>query len=340
MILFALVFLVSALLTAGVRHYLLRRGIMDRPNARSSHATPVPRGGGIGIVLAFLCAVVWLVHEQAVPAGLASALVGGGIAIGLVGFLDDRFRMAAWPRLIVHLLAAAWAVRCFTAMSPGVFTGGPRGWFSGGVALLGLVWLTNLFNFMDGIDGLAGMEAATVSGLAALLLSRGGMPGDTRVCWMLAAASLGFLVWNWPPAKVFLGDVGSGFLGFSLGVPALFSSRGGGARLWTWLILLGAFLVDSTVTLLRRMLARERWYEAHRSHAYQHAARALGSHVKVTLAFAAINAGYLFPLAWCAERYPAFAPACAAAAAVPLLVLALRFHAGRKERSTENAAQD
>jgi Fuc2NAc and GlcNAc transferase len=334
MILFVLVFLATALVTDLVRRYLLRRGIMDRPNARSSHAVPVPRGGGLGIVLVFLCAVVWLFLKHDVPAGLAWALVGGGIAVSIVGFLDDRFKLPAWPRLVVHFLASAWAVWCLASMRPELIAGvGSWIWFGRCAALLGLVWLTNLFNFMDGIDGLAGMEAATVSALAGFLIYRGGLSGDAQVCWLLAAASLGFLIWNWPPAKVFLGDAGSGFLGFSLGVLALFSSRDAAIRLWPWLILLAAFLVDSTVTLLRRMLARERWYEAHRSHAYQHAALAWGSHAKVTLAAAAINIGYLFPLAWCAGRYPACAPAFAAIAAAPLLVLALRLHAGRTERS-------
>lgn len=334
MILCILVFLLTALATGAVRRYLLRRGILDRPNARSSHAIPVPRGGGLGILLVFLCAIVWLLQEQVVSNELARALIGGGFAIGIIGFVDDRFELAAWPRLVVHLLAAAWAVWCIGSSGSGFFgVAGPWIWIARAAALMGLVWLTNLFNFMDGIDGLAGMESASVSGLAAVLLYRGGLPGDARVSWLLTAASLGFLVWNWPPAKVFLGDAGSGFLGFSLGVLALFSSRNCAARLWPWLILLAAFIVDSTVTLLRRMISRQRWFEAHRSHAYQHAAHALDSHAKVTLAVAAMNVGYLFPLAWCAGRYPAYAPAFAAVAVVPLLALVLWFHAGRAERS-------
>ena len=204
---------------------------------------------------------------------------------------------------------------------------------------MGLVWLTNLFNFMDGIDGLAGMEAVCVSGLGALLL-RNALPGYAQVSWMLAAASLGFLVWNWPPAKIFLGDAGSGFLGFSLGVLAMFSSRAGTAFLWPWLILLAVFVVDSTVTLLRRVLSQARWYEAHRSHAYQHAARLWGSHAKVTLAAAAIDIAWLFPLAWCACRYPEAAPAFAAVAIAPLVYLAFRFHGGIEEPSPQVVPQD
>lgn len=341
MLLFVLVFLASALVTAGARLCLASRGVMDLPNVRSSHAAPVPRGGGLSIVLVFLSAVAWLLHRQVVPAALVWALIGGGIAVGIVGFLDDRFRLAPWPRLIVHSLAAAWALWCFHTMRPSPFDhcGVFWSWAGRGAVLMGLVWLTNLFNFMDGIDGLAGMEAVCVSGLGALLL-RNALPGYAQVSWMLAAASLGFLVWNWPPAKIFLGDAGSGFLGFSLGVLAMFSSRAGTAFLWPWLILLAVFVVDSTVTLLRRVLSQARWYEAHRSHAYQHAARLWGSHAKVTLAAAAIDIAWLFPLAWCACRYPEAAPAFAAVAIAPLVYLAFRFHGGIEEPSPQVVPQD
>lgn len=339
--LFLLLFLISALVTGGVRRYLVRHGVMDLPNARSSHAVPVPRGGGLGIVLVFLSAVVWFFQKQVVPARLAWALAGGGIAIGIVGFLDDHFRLPAWPRLIVHSLAAVWALWCLNAMRPSPFcnSGAHWGWVSRGIMLVALIWLTNLFNFMDGIDGLAGMEAVCVSGLGAFLLMRNGLPDIAQVCWMLAAASLGFLVWNWPPARIFMGDTGSGFLGFSLGVLALFSSKAGSSFLWPWLILLAAFIVDSTVTLLRRVFSRARWYEAHRNHAYQHAARAWGNHAKVTLAAAAINMGWLFPLAWGACRYPAAAPAFAGVAIVPLLYITFRFDAGLEGNPSDVALE-
>ncbi len=342
MYLFVVLFLASAVVTAGARVYLVRRGVMDRPNLRSSHAMPVPRGGGLSIVLVFLSAVAWLVAKHAAPADLGLALVGGGIAIGVVGFLDDRFRLAPWPRLVVHILAAGWAVWCLNAAHPVQLRdrGDFLAWIGLGGVLVGLVWLTNLFNFMDGIDGLAGMEAACVSGLGAILLLRNGSPDYAQVAGALAAASLGFLVWNWPPAKIFMGDVGSGFLGFTLGVLAIFSSKAHPELIWPWLILPAAFLVDATVTLLRRMFSRARWYEAHRSHAYQHAARAWGNHASVTLAIAGINIGWLFPLAWAAYRYPQAAPALAAVAFAPLVYLAFRFDGGREKRPSDVGVQD
>jgi Fuc2NAc and GlcNAc transferase len=336
--LFVLVFVSSILITAVVRAFLVRHGVMDLPNARSSHAVPVPRGGGVGIVTAFLLAVVWLLLRQAIPAKLAWALLGGGLAIAIVGLVDDRFKLAPWPRLVVHSLAAAWAVWSLDPMGPFQFGGNNffSAWVSRGAAFVGLIWLTNLFNFMDGIDGLAGTEAVCVSGFGAVLLFQNGFPSYAQLSLMLAAASMGFLVWNWPPAKIFMGDVGSGFLGFTLGVLALFSSKTGPKLIWPWLILLAAFLVDATVTLLRRMFSRVRWYEAHRSHAYQHAAQSFDSHAKVTLAVAVINAGWLFPLAWAALRYPGAAPALAAVAVIPLLYIVIRFEGGH-DRDPSNA---
>ncbi len=340
--LFVLLFVASALITAGVRMVLVRHGMMDFPNSRSSHAVPVPRGGGVAIVVVFLSAVVWILLKHGIPGQLAWSLVGGGLAISIVGFLDDRFKLPPWPRLAVHSLAAAWALWCLGSMQPSQFGSSTviGSWASRAAEFAGLVWLTNLFNFMDGIDGLAGMEAVCVSVFGGILLFHGGLASYSQLSWLLAAASLGFLLWNWPPAKIFMGDAGSGFLGFTLGTLALFSSSSNSGLIWPWLILLAAFIVDATVTLLRRMFSRARWYEAHRSHAYQHAAQAWASHTKVTLAVAVINIGWLFPLAWAASRFPQAAPAFAVVAAVPLVFITLQFEAGREQPSSDVILQD
>lgn len=342
MLLFVLLFLASALITAGIRLVLVRRGLLDFPNSRSSHLIPVPRGGGVGIVVVFLSSVVWIHSRHLIPVRLAWALIGGGLAIAIAGFLDDHFKLSPWPRLAVHTLAAGWALWCLGGTQPLqpdssdlIWT-----WMARAVDVAALVWLTNLFNFMDGIDGLAGTEAVLVSVFGAVLMIQEGLPGYSQLSWTLAAASLGFLVWNWPPAKIFMGDAGSGFLGFTLGTLALFSSRSKPQLLWPWLILLAAFLVDATVTLLRRMISRARWYDAHRSHAYQHAAQTCTSHAKVTLAVAAINVGWLLPLAWAAYRCPQAAPAFAAVAFVPLVLIAIRFEAGREQPPSVAALQD
>jgi Fuc2NAc and GlcNAc transferase len=149
---------------------------------------------------------------------------------------------------------------------------------------------------------------------------------------VLAAATLGFLVWNWPPASIFMGDVGSGFLGFTLAVLGLVASRHSVARIEVWMILSGVFVVDATVTLLRRLVRGDRWFEAHRQHAYQYLASRWKKHLPVTILVCAINLFWLFPWAWIAALYPAYAMWCALAALAPLVIIALLLGAGRESR--------
>jgi Fuc2NAc and GlcNAc transferase len=327
-------FLASTLVTGLVRRYLLWRNVLDIPNERSAHSVPTPRGGGVSIVLVFLLAVLWFEHQGSLAGSpgraLRWALTGGGLAVALAGFLDDRFRLPPWVRLLIHFAAAGWALWQLNGIGPMQFGSivWDWGWLGQLLALVGLVWMINLYNFMDGIDGIAGVEAVCVSGLGALLLAWSGLPGLSSVALALAAASAGFLVWNWPPARIFMGDVGSGFLGFAFGVLAISSAKDRPWLLWPWLILLSVFIVDSIMTLMRRVIAGARWYEAHRSHAYQHAARRYRSHLKVTLAVAAINVVWLFPLGWGASVWPAAGPLFAVMAVAPLVYTALRYHAG------------
>jgi Fuc2NAc and GlcNAc transferase len=192
-----------------------------------------------------------------------------------------------------------------------------------------LVWLLNLYNFMDGIDGIAAAETVSVAGSAAVLLMAA---GEWEIAvWLacLAFSSAGFLFWNWPPARIFMGDVGSGFLGYELGVCALLTASAGWLSIWTWIILLGAFLTDASVTVLRRMLRGDRWYAAHRSHAYQHAARRWGGHRKVTLAVIIVDLAWLLPLAVLSESFPHAAPWLVLVAILPLAGLALALGAGK-----------
>ena len=330
-------FLASASLTALVRRYLLRRKVLDIPNGRSSHSLPTPRGGGLSIVVVFLGIVLRFAHRGAISASLGSALIWGGLAVAGVGFLDDHFPIPARVRLLVHFAAAGWALWKLNGMGP-LHLGWiiwNWGWVGQLVALVGLVWMINLYNFMDGIDGIAGVEAVCASGLGGLLLAWSGLGGLAECALVLAAASAGFLVWNWPPARIFMGDVGSGFLGFVFGVLAIASSKERPWMLWPWLILLSIFIVDSIVTLLRRLLTGARWYQAHCSHAYQHAARRWGSHSKVTLTIAAVNVAWLFPLAYGACVWPAAAPLFAVVALAPLVYTAFRYDAGQDTSATE-----
>jgi Fuc2NAc and GlcNAc transferase len=199
--------------------------------------------------------------------------------------------------------------------------------------------MINLFNFMDGIDAIASVETITVSIAAAIILLGAGNASFTYVLLALAAATTGFLIWNWPPAKIFMGDGGSSYIGFALAAVAIATSHGGGINLWSWLILFAVFVVDATVTLVVRMLRRERWHEAHRTHAYQHAARGLGSHLPVSLSTGAINLFWLLPLAWLASKRPDSAWWLAIVAILPLVFAVIRLRAGYPEEVSERAAE-
>ena len=321
----------AALLTGLARHYLLTQKVLDIPNGRSSHAVPIPRGGGVSIVVVFLLAVLLFAQRGAISNSLSWALIGGGLAVSGVGFLDDHFPVPARLRLLMHFAAGGWALWQLNGVGPLAlgWTTWDWGWVGQLVALVGLVWMINLYNFMDGTDGLAGLEALCAGGLGGLLLAWGGLGGLASCALTLAAASAGFLTWNWPPAKIFMGDVGSGFLGFVFGVLAIASAKERAWLLWPWLILLAVFIVDATVTLIRRLIAGERWYEAHCSHAFQHAARRWGSHSKVTLTIAAVNIIWLFPFALGACVWPGFGPLLALVAVAPLVYAAFRLDAGQ-----------
>jgi Fuc2NAc and GlcNAc transferase len=326
----ALTFGLSVLLTWALRRYALVRGVLDIPNSRSSHQLPTPRGGGLAIVATFLLSIATITVCGQLPARTAIAVLTAGVVTAATGFWDDHSPLQARWRLAAHFIAAAAAVVAIEGM-PAVSVlgfGFLSGWPAQVFGVLMLVWLLNLYNFMDGIDGIAGLEAVTVCVGGAVTAHIIGYPAGELACLLLASASAGFLVWNFPPAKIFMGDVGSGFLGIMFGVLAIDGSRHAPVLLWCWLILLGAFIVDATVTLLRRLLQGERIYQAHRSHAYQHAARAYRSHRPVTLAVGAINLLWLLPLSLLVAMRRLPGEVALLIAWLPLVLLAVRWHAG------------
>jgi Fuc2NAc and GlcNAc transferase len=307
--------------------------MLDVPNARSSHTAPTPRGGGVAIVVSFLVALAILAALGQVEGRPALALWGSGLAVALIGFLDDRSHVPARWRFLVHLLSSAWGLWLLGSLhTVAVFDPHPGwGWFSAVLIVLCLTWVINLYNFMDGIDGIAGTEAVTVS-LAGALTWWLAAPDST---WWLpiifAACSAGFLIWNLPPARIFMGDAGSGFIGLMLGLLGIWASGAAPQLLWCWAILLGCFVVDASVTLIRRVLRGEKFYEAHRSHAYQYAARKFRSHGRVTLAFGMVNVVWLLPIAMLVANGTLAGWLGLALAYGPLILMALRFKAGDRQ---------
>lgn len=326
------VFSASALLTGVLRKYLAARGVLDVPNSRSCHTAVTPRGGGWSIVLAASGGLLCLAVAGLSSSRLFTVLVSGGAVVALVGYADDRYGLSPGAKLLAHFTVALWTVMWLGAPQELPIAGAAvihLGWTGDALAILAMIWVLNLFNFMDGIDGLAATEAIFVAlAAAALTLLVGVSHALATADLILAVACLGFLVWNWPPARVFMGDVGSGYLGYALAVLALAAARQNPVALWIWFILGGVFFVDATATLLRRLMRGEPVHKAHRCHAYQWLALRWG-HRAVTLSVCAVNVFWLLPWAVVAALRPRYAAAVALVALLPLTCAALIAGAGR-----------
>lgn len=312
-----------------VKQFALNKNIIDTPNQRSSHTAPTPCGGGLAIVLAFYSAVLVFYFFGQLQSSVLIGLLGL-TSIAIVGLIDDHQPIPARYRLMVHFVAAVWV--CYWL--------GVIPWDDGesdlliysawGVSIFYLVWLLNLYNFMDGIDGIATVEAITVVSSAALLVSLGDLAWHLYLMMALVAALLGFLFWNWPPAKIFMGDVGSTFIGIVIGALSLITANNGSLDFSVWIILLAVFITDATYTLLVRLFRGEKVYQAHRSHAYQYLSRQYG-HKWVTIGVFLINVFWLLPLAWLGYYYNQFLVIFIIMAYVPLVLLAIKSHAGLPE---------
>ncbi|MDP9688948.1 UNVERIFIED_ORG: Fuc2NAc and GlcNAc transferase [Pseudomonas mohnii] len=327
------VLILSLLLTGALRKYALSRSLLDVPNARSSHQLPTPRGGGVAIVLSFLVIIPLLGVAGGVSWPGLIALLGAGFSVAVIGFLDDHGHIAARWRLLGHFSAAAWALYWLGGL-PAVSMFGlvvDLGWIGNILAAFYLVWMLNLYNFMDGIDGLASLEAICVGLVISLIYY---LTGFSELVWLpllLTMAVTGFLYWNFPFARIFMGDAGSGFLGMTLGVLSIQAAWYAPQLLWAWLVLLGVFIVDATFTLVRRLLRGDKVYEAHRSHGYQFASRQFGKHVPVTLAIGVINLLWLAPIAILIGMGKIDGLFGLFLAYTPLIALAVKFHAGALE---------
>jgi len=275
-------FVVSLVLTAVLRRTGDRLARLDSPNERSLHEVPTPRTGGLAILAASaLCGIGLAIMTRASSEWLWIA--GAAALIAFVSFLDDRRHVSPGVRLAVHVVAAGAVVLAgvtVDALSP---TAPFPAWLVSCVIVLGLTWTTNLFNFMDGMDGFAGGMAVIGFGTYAWLAWAAGAFTLAGVSGVLAGASAGFLVFNFPPARIFMGDAGSSTLGFLSGCLAILGIRQG---VWPWpaaLIVFSPFLVDATVTLARRVLRRDRIWRPHRSHYYQRLVQAGWSHRRTVL---------------------------------------------------------
>ncbi len=310
-----------------------RLGLIQTPNERSSHVQPTPSGGGVGIVAGGVLAAAPLALAIPWP---TLPILGLSIVVALIGFIDDRSHLPAPLRLAAQLVLAGVLVGLAPFDSMATPFGPPIPFSIVAMLLIGAVvyWL-NLFNFMDGIDGIAGGQAVFMLLSAALIgATSNGLPSDTQLIWWIlgiAGATLGFLTLNWPPAKIFMGDAGSTWLGFVIAALVLWTIAIGWLSLWQWMILGALFITDATLTLVRRVARGENPLKAHRLHAYQHLSRRWRSHRRVTLLYTAINFVLLLPLGWIAGLVPAVAPVAMVAAYVPLIAALAWAGAGARE---------
>jgi Fuc2NAc and GlcNAc transferase len=282
--------ILSWLLASRVRLYALDK-LLDIPNERSSHSRPTPRGGGLAIAVTAIGGVIIAAMLRWIDWNLALALSGGAAMIATVGWVDDHRSLSALTRFAVQFLSAGWAMYWLGGL-PSLIIGPSSislGFVGTILGVIGIVWAINLYNFVDGIDGLAAGEAVTTGVIGGLILLGMGQSGLAMISLLIAAAAGGFLPLNWAPAKLFMGDVGSGMLGYLFAVLAIASENAGAVPLLIWVLLLGAFVFDATVTLCRRIMHGEKWYHAHHSHAYQRMVQAGRTHAQVSATVLLIN---------------------------------------------------
>jgi len=257
-----------------MRRWSVRKGVLDHPNERSSHKTPVPRGGGAAIVVVVILVLLgWtLASPQAIDLKPIVLLISGALMVAATGWMDDVSSLRALPRLVVQFAAALLAIAAFGYIRhitlPGI---APLhlGMIGFPLTILWIVGLTNAFNFMDGIDGIAGGQAVVAGCGFALAGTMFSQPLVTFAGAVLALSSLGFLFHNWQPARIFMGDTGSGFIGYLLAVLGIADGGSSARLLFGAALFLWPFIFDATFTMIRRLTRGENVMSAHRSHLYQ-----------------------------------------------------------------------
>lgn len=292
-------FLVSFLITYLVRIWALNKKVIDQPNERSSHTIPTPRGGGIAVIVSWFIGIYILWLYNFIDQKLFLAFFAAWPII-IISFLDDVYKIKPITRFVVQAFSATLAL---------IILGGKVSldlgfyqihsvWIVSPFALVFIVWFINLFNFLDGIDGYIAMEIIFLGVASSILF-------NNSVGYILAVATLGFLFWNWPKAKIFMGDVGSTFLGFNIAILAIYQQNEQSATTIQWIILTSVFWFDATVTLFRRWRNSEKLSQPHRKHAYQRIVQSGFSHFKTTLWALGLNI-IAFVLAYFSEFFPLY----------------------------------
>ena len=324
--------LVAAILaTFGWRHLALQTNTLAVPNQRSAHAhtVPTPTGGGLGFLIGLLAGVLalWVLGEPMAP--VATHVLGLAILAGVLGGLDDwidiRWSVRLSAQIVLGLVAIYYLGTIAAIPLPGMTL--QLAWFGGVLSLVFIVYMINIYNFMDGIDGIAASQAIFVLALFSLL-----SPGaeGSSLALLVSGAVAGFLGLNLPPARIFMGDVGSYFLGGLIALLVIQTAHNETVTVWFWAVAMALFVTDATTTLLSRLLQGQNIFTAHNTHAYQHVARQIGVRKTLTGVWA-INLAWLLPLAWLTINHPGSGFWFALLGYAPLIVLAVYIGAGRRK---------
>jgi Fuc2NAc and GlcNAc transferase len=299
--------------------------ILATKNHRTLHSFPAPKGGGIVFSLLSILAIFLIWWNWQLKEGLILALALGGFIATLFGLVDDIKNIRARIKLFIQFLLACWVVYCLyfsELLSLEMMTI----YMTIPIILFLMVWMMNAYNFIDGIDGMAAAAAIFVSAaLALVLLLTDGPIEIIAFLILLASTVIGFIIYNWPPATIFMGDAGSVFLGYIFGVLLLFTVLNNDISIWVWLTVFGYFFADTLVTQITRVVLVKKWYLGHRSHAYQNLARISGSHLKVTSGVTLYNIFWILPLTMWAALQPEMEILAVILSITPALVIAYKY---------------
>jgi Fuc2NAc and GlcNAc transferase len=324
-----LIYIMSFFLTiSGIYLYkkiAISRKILSNPNHRTLHKSSTPRGGGVVFSSIFVIFSLYFWRNDPSNYVIYLTISVGGLAALLVGFIDDLVSISPIKKLIFQVILAGW----------GVF------WLEGGplmvidwmpniivlfISMFFLVWIMNAYNFMDGVDGMASLGGILASILVALIIViTNGLTLTALLLLLLSSTMAGFLIFNWPQAKIFMGDSGSMFLGYFFGCIVLYTTMHNEVTIWTWIIVFGYYIADTTTTQIMRLIMVKKWYAPHRSHAYQNYARLTDSHLKTIMLFVLYYLIWIFPLLTWSLIDPDDALFISFLAVIPAIIFSYKF---------------
>jgi Fuc2NAc and GlcNAc transferase len=313
-LLFSVILIISVVITYYIRNFSIKNNLYDIPNKRSSHDMPIPKGGGLSIIILLIITTGTLFYFQMISREIMFSIITGLLIVSVIGLIDDYKNLPIFIRLFGYTFAAIIALyfiggvnslfesnhNFFKCCDINISRFGDMGPF---LAVLFILWLTNLYNFMDGADGFAAIQTICVSLFCSFLFYSSDNYALFIIMLCMASSTIGFLYWNWSPAKVFMGDVGSCSIGFFFGLLSIYTVKEEMVPISIWMILLAPFIGDATFTLIKRIIKNEKWYEAHNSHAYQKLFQYGLSHSQLTLGLIIINLLLMWPLAIFAQIY-------------------------------------